>query len=91
MIEKISFEDEETGLARELFVLAEPVLGGVSYILVTEEEEGDSDAIILKNLSTGEEDEKALYETVTDEKELKDAINAFSEILDDVEFEEDDE
>ncbi|MBO6137819.1 MAG: DUF1292 domain-containing protein [Lachnospiraceae bacterium] len=88
MVEKISFEDEETGLAKELFVLAETVLGGVSYILVTEEEEGDSDAMILKNVAGEEDAEKALYETVTDEKELKDAMNAFSDILDDVVFDE---
>ena len=89
MTEKISFEDEETGLAKELFVLAETVLGGISYILVTEEEDGDSDAMILKHLPSGQDSEKALYETVTDEKELKSAIDAFSEILDDVEFDED--
>ena len=88
MVEKISFEDEETGLAKEFFVLAETVLGGVSYILVTEEEEGDSDAMILKNVSEEADAEKALYETVTDEKELKDAMNAFSDILDDVVFDE---
>lgn len=88
MIEKISFEDEETGLAKELFVLGETVLGGTSYILVTEEEEGDSDAMILKSVSQGEDSEHSLYETVTDEKELKDAMNAFSDILDDVVFDE---
>ena len=88
MIEKISFEDEETGLENELFVLAETVLGGVSYILVTEEEEGDSDAMILKKVSEDGDDEKALYETVTDEKELEDAMKAFSDILDDVVFDE---
>ncbi|MBO5550781.1 MAG: DUF1292 domain-containing protein [Lachnospiraceae bacterium] len=88
MVEKISFEDEETGLAKELFVLAETVLGGVSYILVTEEEEGDSDAMILKCLTDEEDADKALYETVTDEKELKDAIRAFGDILDDVVFDE---
>lgn len=88
MVDKISFEDEETGLAKELFVLAQTVLGGISYILVTEEEEGDSDAMILKGVPGEEEAEKALYETVTDEKELRDAISAFSDILDDVEFDE---
>ena len=88
MVDKISFEDEETGLAKELFVLAETVLGGVSYILVTEEEEGDSDAMILKKVSEDGDDEKALYETVTDEKELEDAMKAFSDILDDVVFDE---
>ncbi len=89
MVDKISFQDEETGLAKELFVLADTVLGGVSYLLVTEEEEGDSDAMILKNISTDNDEENALYESVTDEKELQDAIDAFSEILDDVVFDED--
>ncbi len=89
MVDKISFQDEETGLAKEMFVLADTVLGGVSYLLVTEEEEGDSDAMILKNVSVDSDEENALYESVTDEKELQDAIDAFSEILDDVVFDED--
>ena len=89
MVDKISFQDEETGLAKEMFVLADTVLGGVSYLLVTEEEEGDSDAMILKNISVDNDEENALYESVTDEKELQDAIDAFSEILDDVVFDED--
>ncbi len=88
MAEKISFEGDN-GLEEEMFVLSQTVVEGISYILVTQEEEGDSDAMILKCVPGEEDEEKALYETVTDEEELNKAIAAFSEILDDVEFEED--
>ncbi|MCR5625744.1 MAG: DUF1292 domain-containing protein [Lachnospiraceae bacterium] len=86
MIEKLSFEDAQTGLAKEFFILAETVIKGSSYLLVTENEEGDSDALILKAIPTND-GEIATYETVIDEKELNDAMNAFGEMLDDIKFE----
>lgn len=83
-MEKIVFEPEE-GNPVEFYVLEQTKLGGISYILVTEEEQGDGDAWILKDMSSPE-DEEAVYEMVEDETEL-DAVGAvFESILDDVEF-----
>ena len=53
-MEKLIFEAGEGGPA-EFYILEETKLGGVSYLLVTEEEEGDGEAFILKDVSTPED------------------------------------
>lgn len=70
----------------EFYVLEQTTVGGVNYILVTEEEEGDSDALILKDLSN-DGDEEADYVIVEDDKELKAVADIFESLLDDVSFE----
>ena len=66
-------------------MLEETKLGGITYILVTEEEQGDGDAWILKDISSPEEEE-AVYEMVEDDVEL-DAVGAvFESMMEDVEF-----
>ena len=83
-MEKIVFEPEE-GSPVEFYVLEETKLGGITYILVTEEEQGDGDAWILKDISSPEEEE-AVYEMVEDDVEL-DAVGAvFESMREDVEF-----
>ena len=83
-MEKIVFEPEE-GSPVEFYVLEETKLGGITYILVTEEEQGDGDAWILKDISSPEEEE-AVYEMVGDDVEL-DAVGAvFESMMEDVEF-----
>lgn len=84
MAEKIKFtpEGEEE---IEFYVIEQTTIGGVNYILVTEEEDGDADAYILKDLSKPE-DTDALYEMVTEDAEL-DAVSAiFANLLEDVDF-----
>lgn len=83
-MEKIVFEPEE-GSPVEFYVLEETKLGGITYILVTEEEQGDGDAWILRDISSPEEEE-AVYEMVEDDVEL-DAVGAvFESMMEDVEF-----
>ncbi len=85
MMNKISFTiigEEEPAL---FYVLEETRIGGFSYLLVTDKEEGDSDAWILKDMS-GQEDQEALYEIVEDEEELEAVSSVFAQMLDDVEF-----
>lgn len=83
-MEKIVFEPEE-GSPVEFYVLEETKLGGITYILVTEEEQRDGDAWILKDISSPEEEE-AVYEMVEDDVEL-DAVGAvFESMMEDVEF-----
>lgn len=83
-MEKIVFESENEAPV-EFYVLEQTKLGGVSYILVTEEEEGDGEALILKDVSTAE-DTEALYEIVEDETELDAVAAVFENILDDIEI-----
>ncbi len=84
-MEKIVFNPDE-GEAVEFYVLEQTRLGGVNYILVTDSEEEDAEALILKDISE-EEDEESLYETVTDDVELDVVAAIFSSMLEDVELE----
>ena len=51
-------------------MLEQTRIGGISYILVTESEEEDAEALILKDLSKDGEQE-ALYEIVESDEELE--------------------
>ena len=84
-MEKISFSrpDEEPV---EFYVLEQTRIGGVNYILVTEEEEGDGEALILKDLSEDGEAE-SIYAIVEDEKELAAIAEVFSDMMDDITLE----
>ncbi len=83
-MEKIVFESEKDGPV-EFYVLEQTKIGGASYLLVTEEEEGDSDALILKDISMPE-DAEAVYEIVEDETELDAVAAVFENILGDVDL-----
>ncbi len=78
---------QEDGSVIDYFVLAEAKVGQYSYLLCTEEEEGDVEAFVLRAAPGDEEDEQLLYETVTDEKELGAAVEALEKQLEDVEIE----
>ena len=60
-------------------------MGGTDYILVTDMEDGDGDALILKDLS-GPEDAEAIYEVVSDDNEMEAVADVFEKMLDDIEF-----
>lgn len=83
-MEKITFtpEGDET---IDFYVLETTKLGGVDYILVTEEEDGDGDCYILKDLSDIS-DEEAVYEFVEDDEELKAVGQVFASILEDIDL-----
>ncbi|MEG0806103.1 MAG: DUF1292 domain-containing protein [Lachnospiraceae bacterium] len=81
-MEKISFLDPQTNENVELFVVEETKLNGETYLLVAEEEEGDSDAYIFKEVSSNGEEN--CYEMVEDEAELDAVSDIFSELLEDV-------
>ena len=84
-MEKIVFKaDKENPV--EFFILEQTTVSGVNYILVTDKEEGDSEALILKDVSKSE-DEEALYEIVSDETELNALANIFESLMDDISFE----
>ena len=74
----------------EFFVLEQTTVAGIDYLLVTDSEEGDGEALILKDKSK-KEDTEAVYEIVSDDKELKALAEIFENLLDDVQFVSDDE
>ena len=83
-LEKITFTPEGDN-AVEFYVLETTRLGGVDYILVTEEPEGDGDAYILKDMSASEAEE-AIYEMVEDDEELQAVAQVFENILEDIDL-----
>lgn len=83
-LEKITFRpDGEEPV--DFFVLEQTRIGGYNYILVTDYEEGDGEALILKDLSKDGEEE-SLFTIVSDEEELTAVAGVFENILDDIEF-----
>lgn len=71
--------------AVEFYVLEQTRLGGIDYILVTDSEEDDGEALILRDMSAPEEKE-AVYEIVTDDEELNAVAAVFENILEDIEL-----
>ena len=85
-MEKISFTIVGEDTPADFYVLEQTRIGGFSYLLVTEQEEGNSDAWILRDLSADGEEE-AVYEIVEDEEQLQAVAKVFEQMLDDVEIE----
>ena len=83
--EKITFSpDGEEPV--DFYVLEQTRIGGIDYILVTDVEEGDGEALILKDISRdGEPD--GVYTVVSDDYELVAVAGVFESMLEDVEFE----
>lgn len=83
-MEKIAFTPEGAETA-EFYVLEQTRIGGTDYILVTDTEDGDGEALILRDMSCPGETE-ALYEIVADDEELKAVAGVFENMLEDVEL-----
>ncbi len=85
-MEKIKFMSEELGEEIEFFVLEQTKVNGVSYILVTDSEEGDAECLILKDTSK-EESKESIYDIVEDDDELIAISKIFEELLEDIDIE----
>lgn len=84
-MEKVIFTDPDTKEKIEFYVLEETQINGNKFLFVTEEEDGDSDAYILKEIADDKED--AVYEMVEDEKELAALGKVFAELIEDADIE----
>ena len=83
-MEKILFMPE-IGEPVEFYVLEQTRIGGIDYILVTDTEDDDGEALILKDISNPAQ-EDALYEIVEDDEELKAVATVFGNMLEDVDL-----
>lgn len=80
-MEKIKFVDPQTDEVVEFAVEEETQLNGIKYLLVSDgNETGDSEAYILKELKT--QDEEVLYEIVDDDVEFDAIAKVFAELAD---------
>ena len=84
-MEKVRFTlDDDTTM--DFFVLEKTTINEVDYILVTDSEEGDADAMILKAVSDSEVEDSE-YQAVEDDIELNAVAKVFENLLEDITFE----
>ena len=69
----------------EFYILEQTRISGIDYILVTDTEEDDGEALILRDMSQPGEEE-AIYEIVTEDEELNAVAAVFENMLEDVEL-----
>lgn len=84
-MEKITFQFADSEESVDFFILEQTRINGTNYILVTDSEEDDGEALILKDLSE-DGDQEAFYEIVEDDEELEAISKIFSQMLDDVDL-----
>ena len=66
------------------FVVEETKIAGENYLLVTDSEDEEADAYILREVS--ESAEENFYEMLDDEEKINAISKVFAELLDDIEF-----
>lgn len=81
-MDKIEFFDEESAEYAEFYVLEQTRINNTDYLLVTVDEAGDSDALILKDTSA-KDDSDAVYQIVEEDDELQAVAKVFAELLGD--------
>lgn len=84
-MEKVLFQAPQNGESIEFYVVEQTRINGINYLLVAEEEEGDCEALILKEISKEESDD-IVYEMVESEEELGYISRIFEEMLEDVDI-----
>lgn len=67
------------------FVVEETKIAGENYLIVTDSEDDEADAYILREVS--ENTEESFYEMLEDDDKINAISKVFAELLDDVEFE----
>lgn len=83
-LEKITFNPNGEDPV-DFFVLDQTRIGGYNYILVTDFEEGDGEALILKDISQ-DGDEESIFTIVSEDQELSAVASVFESMLEDVKF-----
>ena len=78
-MEKILFSPDGEE-AVEFYCLEQTVIGAKTYLLVTDEEDGDSEALILRD-DSDMNDEEAVYVIVDDDQELEAVAGVFRKLL----------
>ncbi|MBE5823028.1 MAG: DUF1292 domain-containing protein [Butyrivibrio sp.] len=78
-MEKIMFSPDGEE-AVEFYCLEQTVIGAKTYLLVTDEEDGDSEALILRD-DSDMNDEEAVYVIVDDDQELEAVAGVFRKLL----------
>ena len=88
-LEKVTFNPDGDAPV-DFYVLEQTRIGGYNYILVTDFEEGDGEALILKDMSKDGEEE-SVFVIVSDDEELNAVAGVFESMLEDVAFVQDEQ
>ena len=83
-MEKVKFVDPDTKEEIEFFVVEETKVNGTRYLFVTEEEEDDCEAYILREVEA--KDEEVIYEMVEDDTEPAAVGKVFAELIEDADI-----
>lgn len=83
-MEKIEFCTDD-GENVFFYVVEQTRINGMNYLLVSDTEEGDGQALILKDLSQ-DGAEESIYEIVDSDEELEAVSSVFANILEDVDI-----
>lgn len=83
-LEKITF-CPDVGDPVDFYVLEQTRIGGINYILVTDCEEGDGEALILKDMSADNELE-SVFVIVSEDEELQAVAGIFENMMEDVQL-----
>lgn len=84
-MDKIKFIEDD-GEVVEFFVEEQARIGGKTYLLVSDSQEDEAQAYIMKDVSE-ETDSEACYEFVEDDLELEAVTSVFQQMLDEVDIE----
>jgi uncharacterized protein YrzB (UPF0473 family) len=84
MNNSIIFETD-SGENITFYVEEETRVNGISYLLVTDSEEDDANAYILKDMSS-DSDEEARYVMVEDDVEFEAIAGLFNQMMEDVDL-----
>ena len=79
-MEKIKFQSED-GIV-EFYVEEQTTIAGITYLLVSDSQDDEANAYILKDISE-KDSQEACYEMVEDEDELEAVFKVFEQMLDD--------
>lgn len=83
-MDKVTFQKNETETV-EYYILEQTRISGINYLLVTDTEEGDGEAIILKEISKAEDEMGGYTDDLTD-KEFEAVVPIFENLLEDVDL-----
>ncbi|MCI9050560.1 MAG: DUF1292 domain-containing protein [Lachnospiraceae bacterium] len=85
-MEKLIFITPDTQEEVQFYIIEQTRINGMNYLLVTESDEEETEAYILKDTSKTEESD-SIYEMVEDDEELEAISKVFSELLEDIDLE----
>lgn len=80
---RITLQPDDSAQTVDFYVIDEAKLAGKTYLLVSDTEEGDGEALILREGAGGTEP-GPVYEIVDDDNEISAALMLFKDELDDL-------